>query len=455
MNYENQEREISLKDMLFSAMYHWKKMLLAALILAVALGGFMGYKSWKDATNPELVAKYEQEYADAMILYEDEKTRLERELGDIEENIENQEEYLENSLVMKMDPHNVYEARASLYISTDYQILPEMSYQNTDKTQLILAFYQAALTNGEVMGEIAENAGVKVKYLREVVSVTSQMDHILDITVRHAEQEEAEKIMDQLLNNMAQIQVQLTESIEAHQVSTVFTSVSSDVDSNLAATQKAEKNMLQELKETLEVKQEELDELKEPTQTALTTTGAIKDGIKWAILGAFAGIFAVAVVACVAFIVSDKVYSGDELKNRFGLKILGSVAAEKKFSRLDSWLRGKEGRATANSDAGYDLIAMNVKNYGGEMKTLLVTGDGNEQLINRLVGVLQPKLPQVKLLCCGSLLQDAKAVQSLPECDGVLLVEKCGASRYSNIARTVERVKDAQKQLVGCIIEEI
>lgn len=99
-------------------------------------------------------------------------------------------------------------------------------------------------------------------------------------------------------------------------------------------------------------------------------------------------------------------------------------------------------------------MAVNVKNYCGDAKTLLVTGGGDEQLIGKLVEILQSKLPEIKLECCGSLLRDAKALQVLPECDGVLLVEKCGDSYYTHVARAVELVKDAKKLLVGCIIQD-
>ena len=42
-------------------------------------------------------------------------------------------------------------------------------------------------------------------------------------------------------------------------------------------------------------------------------------------MGCVLGAFAVAFVVCVIFVLSDKVYSAKELKNRFRLKVMGTL----------------------------------------------------------------------------------------------------------------------------------
>lgn len=49
MNHDFQEKVITLGDMLFAVLYQWKKWLLAAVILGLALGGFKGVSAWRTA----------------------------------------------------------------------------------------------------------------------------------------------------------------------------------------------------------------------------------------------------------------------------------------------------------------------------------------------------------------------------------------------------------------------
>ena len=169
MNAEKKVHEVNLKNMLFFALYQWKKMLVGAVIFAIALGCFKGYTAWKTATDPELAAQYEQEYNAALSEYESKKSSLEKSVAEAQENVDKQSEYLENSVLMQMDYRNFYEAKLTLYISTDYQILPEMTYQNPDSSNLILASYAAALDNDQILMEVAEAMGLELKYMKELV----------------------------------------------------------------------------------------------------------------------------------------------------------------------------------------------------------------------------------------------------------------------------------------------
>lgn len=104
---------------------------------------------------------------------------------------------------------------------------------------------------------------------------------------------------------------------------------------------------------------------------------ALKSGIKYAVLGGVLGGFMVVFFICVAFLMSDKLYSAKELKNRYRIKILGTMPIRRKkpIGKIDAWLNRMEGRAVeGNADTGYGLITANIRNYAENMKTILVTG---------------------------------------------------------------------------------
>lgn len=87
---------------------------------------------------------------------------------------------------------------------------------------------------------------------------------------------------------------------------------------------------------------------------------------------------------CVAFLMSDKLYSAKELKNRYRIKILGTMPIRRKkpMGKIDAWLNRMEGRAVeGNADTGYGLITANIRNYAENMKTILVTGTADEAVL--------------------------------------------------------------------------
>ena len=120
MNHDFQEKVITLGDMLFAVLYQWKKWLLAAVILGLAIGGFKGVSAWRTATDETVHAEQEQDYQSALVSYENTKNLLEHTIEQSGQGRKNQEEYLKNSVLMKLDYRNVYTTTVSLYISTDY-----------------------------------------------------------------------------------------------------------------------------------------------------------------------------------------------------------------------------------------------------------------------------------------------------------------------------------------------
>ena len=52
------------------------------------------------------------------------------------------------------------------------------------------------------------------------------------------------------------------------------------------------------------------------------------------------------------------------------------------------------------------------------------------------------------------MLQEVETLKKLPECDYVVLVEKCLDSKYSIVEQEIEKATDLQKNIVGCVVFE-
>ena len=71
-----------------------------------------------------------------------------------------------------MSPYDVCESRIDMYVTTGYEIMPGMVYQNQDYTDTILQAYQGLLTSSAVMEDVAKSVGMQLN-----IKGTGQCDH--------------------------------------------------------------------------------------------------------------------------------------------------------------------------------------------------------------------------------------------------------------------------------------
>ena len=448
MDRERPEWEINLKSMFFSAAYRWKLILAAALVLALLLGAYQAAAVRLTRDSDSLYAQYNVE----QIKYKHTKEALEKAIAELEKDIQDQEKYLEESVLMQLDYRNVHQARVDLYLSTPYQIMPGMVYQNTDNADKLLALYVLALDDRLLLEEIAGEVKSEVKYLKEVVSVNASLNHILSITVNWPDSAGAQMVINALTAHMQRYHDTLSKTVGEHTLTVAFNVVGSVVERSILERQTQEDQRLADCEVQLAEKKIELSGLSEPV---IEQTTALKAGVKWAILGGVVGAVLMTALCCLMFIFSDKVYSGADLQARCGVRVLGSMPGDRKLDPITRIIRWAEGRRIDSSEEELLLLLQeNLRQYAGEAVNILVTGDMKLELVQVCVARLQQGMTGIKLMACGSVLTDVDAVRSLSQCDAVLLLQKCGSSRYHSISREIARINDIKKPLVGCVAVE-
>ncbi len=449
------EQEIDLKDLMFVVLRKWRPILLTAVLLAVLLGGYKAVTTYKSQNDPQTIADAEEKYEKDLLLFEKKKETCEREIENLQKDIVKQQDYLEHSVMMNMSAYDVWESVTSLVVKTDYVIMPGMNYQNPDYTRTVLQVYQSALTSTEFLNEVAAANKSQLRYLKELLTVSID-GSMLNIKVRYDSQSSAKKIMTTMLDKVAELEPQITESIGYHTIDIVNESLGSSVDLSLADQQESESNRLEKLEESLETKETELEEMKAPEKTETSSTAALKSGIKYAVLGGVLGAFMVVFFVCVIFLMSDKLYAAKDLRNRYQLKILGNLPVSgKKLNPIDAWLNRLEGRTSQKyEEREYSLIAANIRSYGESLESLLVVGTASDDIMARLAERLNGQLPETKVAAGGNLLESAEAVDKLSAYDGVIFAEQCGVSTYNGVGLELEKVYDLQKKIVGCVVFE-
>lgn len=423
---EQEKQVIYFSDLLFSALYRWKAMVAAALILTLALGGFQLYKNSQPATT-NVTAEAQETLAHSQ-----------RRIKTLSANIRSQQDYLANSLLMTMDPYQVSRITTDFYVYTDYQILPDMQFQNPDHSPAVLRAYKMLLSTEEALDAFHAASGLERKYLSELISaevVTNS--NVLSITVRCADGQTAQKLNDAVVSFLQSKQDQVAQQITEHTMSVITTVADSPVDSDLAKQQDEAVSRLTTLQNAMKEASANLTAARNAASDAKATSPVVM-----AVVGFALGVLLVGIWAVVCHLASDKVYSGRVLENRTGIRILGGLPGSNK----QKWLKKLEGRVTQPS---VDVIAMNIRNYC-EGDSVLCLGQWSEDQKTALGDGL--KAVGITATFEGSLLESANALQALKDAQAVVLLGVCGQTRYANTQKEMVLVADQSKALLGCVL---
>ena len=450
MQTNHDEQVIYLKDLLFSALYRWKRILVWGLVLAVLLGVLKGISAYRDAKDAQAKLNDPARQAVEMDSYEAEKAALESQLSTLQENIQRQTAYLEESILMQLDPYAFYEVSLSVYVDTGYQILPGMAYQNPDLTHAIISSYVTVLTGENTTKAIANKMGIETVYLLELITTgTSDGTNTLQIHAKYPDQEGAEKLLNLLLQQLTQIQTDISQTVQTHELRIIQQYVRKVSDTSLMDMQTRQEQTLMDLYDSIDVAEGKLEALVPPQVQPVGMGSVVKATVLFAIVGGVLGVSLAILTAWIGHICSSKVYSARTLRSRTNVKVLGCVNTAGEQDSITAKLRALEGRSLSDSAQQAQLIAANVRNLCHEGKHLLVAGSANGAAVT---DALRQAMPGMQITECGSLLHNIAAVEALGKCDNVLLVEKCGVSRYADIDQTLSMIADNRKKLLGCVL---
>ncbi|MEW4411192.1 hypothetical protein [Clostridium sp. AN503] len=462
------KQEIDLRDLIFSILHKWRLILIIGVCFAVILGGLKFISNYKTQSNTEFIEQAQIQYDTNLKLYENNRTITEQEIENLKKDIEMQQKYMENSILMNMSPYDIKEATANIFIKTDFEIMPGMLYQNVDYTDTVIQAYQSIISNAAFWKKIADKSGIEERYLQELVSIerigttidgadVTKLTNLLTIQVHHYNEAEAKNILQYILSETEALQSSITNSIGQHELHIVDKSYGTVIDLDLANVQKDASKRLTDLQTLLNEKEKYVKDLVKPTGVTSPIKTAIKQGVKYGILGGVLGSCIAVFLACIIFLLSDKLYSGQELRKCFNIKILGMVSLlnKKTVKGIDAWLNRMEGiKPIGNSEQQYDLISANLVNYASNIDTLLIVSMVSEEQLQIIQENLSERLPDKKILCGYDMLHFSETLKMLPQCEGIILVEQTKFSTLSIIEEEIILAQTLGKEIVGCIVLE-
>lgn len=424
MENKQSQRTIYLKDLIFAILYNWKWIILVMLIGAIALGGLELTNSKDEVTlnttsiTPENQLKIDQLQA--------KKLRTEQHIAE-------QTAYLEESILMTLDPYAAHSAGVHICV------FPQADFD--DFSAGIARDFYYYLNSQAVIEDLSTVFDMDPRYFRELVYISIVDSNQLNITVRGRSIQEAKDIAAAFLKTAQDFKDSSTDLIGPHSVQFISFCNGTKLDTGLYDTQNAAHQKLVTMNNTLASTITELNKLL-PTQLV----PGKPQPLLFAVVGAFIGFCLVAAIACVAHIASARVYSARVLKDFTGLLILGRLNGRRR-NPIDRWLRKLEGRATCSLT---DIAAANIINHCKNVKTLLLLGCFDTNVLKPLT----EELDQAGIQCtvCADPTSSAQAIKALPGCDAVVLVETCEKSTYDNVSWAMETISAHEKTLLGCVL---
>lgn len=436
MEQQKESQMVYIKDLLFTVLYRWKAVLAVTLVMALLLGG-LGLILGSGAMSVEDAQKLE--------IYETQKLAMDQRITSLQKTVQERQLYLEDALLMQLDPYNHYEAQLTVSVQVQGD---ETGFVSAFAAQALLEAYRSVLTEESLLEQLAQILQQPSRYVSELIGATVPAigTDTVTFTVKCNDGQTAAALAEAVKVHLEQYQGQIAQDLEPHTLSVLKSTAFATADTALAESQRVEMVRLADMITALTDARNKRTALVRPD--VADGASKVKNTVILAVVGAFAGVFIMVCLLWIGHIGSGKVYSGRTLSNRTGVKVLGCLDSGSKRGPFQRWLRKLEGRADS-ADAA--LVATDIA-LRTDAKKLLVIGSGSEAVRKALAAALKQAIPQAEIAEAASVLCCPEALKALAVCEAVVLVEVCGSSRYQSIRQQTEKIEDYGKQLVGCVL---
>lgn len=432
--------EVRIRDLLFHLLYRLRSILLVALACGVVFGAWQYIsvnKTHKAGNKTKDEQRYEQNLASYQATVAADKEKLEQWQALLNERLA----YQDNSLLMQLDPENVWAAEKKYLISGA-----------GESTADLTAVYTGAMItehDGAVLQEAfgTDNAG----YVNEVVTFAEySTENSFRVTVYAATQEAAEKGLAYVAGKVEEAGARAQE-IAPHTLQAVSEGASLQILEGLTKKKSDLHDEILKLKDKVKTSERNVAGAEE--NEPLAPGDPVK---KWTITGAGLGLLAMIAIYLVSFLLRGKLRRGEEISEQYGVPVFGEMnrsGARRSGKGIDGWLERLQFRKEKKTDEQvYDNTAAMVKENQAE-GTLLLAGTVGGDVLSRVKEELEKRLgEEEKIDVCAGFPVESGAVEKVNGAGSVLWVEEKHVSRNDGIKRAAEVFETTGAKVIGTIV---
>ena len=485
------EREIDLVDLIVDILSHWRGLLVCMLAGALLLGGFSYVRSYQSTgavkneggQSGEIISPEEQLQALEELLTDTQKMAVSTVLDD-EQEIAKHQQYVEDSILMQMDPYHIPKRELIYKIQMD-----DMGQSN------MLSTVYADLVNGVgILQWVEEQTGISSASADELISgegktritvlngaqETESGSDCLKVAIRHYDEKECERLAQCVKDYVDQHHKLLARELGEHEVVLLSESAGIVMDTGVRDLQITYSNTKinfltniakskeaftedQQAYYTLLKNEYEAPEAESELETKPAPAVAKPSiSVKYVVVGAVLFTFIYAGVLFVIYVLNGKLRSVDELQRLYNISQLGLIVKDdgkKKFfiDRCINALRNWNKRQFTREQS-LELAAAAIKISAGkqELDTIYLMGcdlkAGADVVCRELKERLAKENIAVRIL--DNVLYDAETMEELESAKGIVLVEKAMSTMYNEILSELELASRQGIKVLGGIVVE-
>ena len=477
MDYNREEQEIDLIDLLFELLMHWRGMVISMLVVAVLAAGYSFLSSKMSADH----ARQQQEMLSQQIeqiqqegtssaesvdedMKETEKLEVQK-LLIYEELYAKKQEYYDNSYLLKCDANSMYEVTLTYTVNA------------TNRTTAcdIQQIYGRTIGTSALLQQLSDASGVPFTSIEEMVDVSAddpdRGSKIFSVTLTAPNQEMADaltKVTQQYIKNL---QKQLRGDGYEHTLDEVCDSQGPVVLDWLVDQQESVQNSILTYESTIASLRDSLSSKSKIWDYYITQGGVsepipkVKISLKITLIGAILGIFLYAAVICVQYLMNSTLKRSDDLNQLYRLAALGRVTLPKEgkklpFQQVDNFILSLRNRnktlltETQATELAYTQTALTAKKAGARRVCMVGACLKDETL--RICEEIKAKLEQdgFQIEILPDVLYSAQSAEKLDDTEAAVFVETVAGTRYEQMDEELAILNRLGIPALGCITVE-
>ena len=451
---------ISLKEIMAVVIRKGRFLFCAALVAALLLGGYKFIGLRQEAGKPENSPEQIQlRYQQALETWEEQKQYLNKQIAATEDRLAQQKAYIENSVLMELDPHNTANCIMILAVSgLDIPEEPGMESAEARSARMVAKIqelYQLYWKNADLQRVLEDHGYVnrEEKYHRETCNVEITAGGTLTVSSLGVSPEDAARLARAVYDSILEIKPLIEEGSYSHDLTVVSNTNKMVILTTLEGRQEEARNLYKSYSDELKNLQKQLENLPEPVPEAGFGMGQIlKSTVKWMVIGGIVGVILGCVWVLVMFLMRSKMESSRQLEKMLGIPFLGSAAKAGSFwDRLADKLLGE--RRWKDPLQAAEFISENLKALADTGAPLAIITTLPEekaaQMLKTAEAAATAACQKVHVICEAE--KNPQTPRVLSGCGQVLLAERAGVSDMPAILALKEIAKRMDVTVVGFI----
>ena len=457
-------QDISLRDLCFHILYRWRSLLIAALIVAVVMGGNQ-YLTLERVHGEGKLTKEERDFELEYRVYWDSLNTAKKSIETYEKQLAQIAEYEANSVWLQLDPNEVWVAKNTYYVQAE-SALTSQTGEKVDLSFSVMQMYATLLLDNLDPEQTQKLLGTSEKrYVQELVQVeVSEKTHLLTLEILGSSQDQVAQAMAYFDSRLTTECREKAEAVNPHTLTSISEEVYSKQDDDTTEkkdTDKKERHLNVQKQELNDREREYQGEIQKNQELidSLETQGEPREPgthiLRFAVIGFLLGFLVLAFLYALMYLTGGRIHSPADVSERFGVPLFGNLyhsRARHPGKGIDGWLEKLETKHIQRDDAKvWENVAALAKEQTGDAE-LLLTGTVPEETLAKVKEKLAPLMPGTEIRAEGSFNDNAEAITASGNGRKVLLVEEKYVSRLRDLERTVDVLLINESAVEGCIV---